>query len=744
MSSLQDQDLEVYKLVVEIFNMLTPKRENPIANYDRNDQKETKEDLSSLSNETSNEIEERQISDSKWNSQNVETDLSSPSPLRMDNSMIDNRPFVLNFHPTDNELKEENLSDIDDEPQEELITKQQATSKFITDVSNNSKKEQTLPSSAAKYNDNKQNMDMLDSIDETGIIEAEKNIEDDTKANDASANDTEILHEAPPYNRLNRCNTSLLLLEDDDKDDDDNTLQYGFGVPFSYWTDWTFYPYIAPKYKSLKEELLQNNHFTIKNQVWENVYKKGEEKLAEIHEILGQNGDLNTAFAKSDKQWNRVTKIEPDEKIDLDHLLSILFYTDLTDLQSNMKNVCRITEKGETRQDVAKRHCEMAVWLRLMFETIVLYGGRLSVNDDLKLYHGLNRKFYFPQYKCKFFIPTSTSREKTMAQKYATQNGITLEFSGMETRGDPYFATESISDFPHERELFFFFADLPIKALYTTGSKFDMTPLSLYQSIINGNIIIDKHQNDKKKFQKAQKSLEKLLDEIDNMDKIELDDEEQDVQVYGKYLLQRYQRSQKEIRINKDEIIAAIKLPKLKKRFIEQNEDKTFKDYSQQLLDLQSEQKISIKNTYTFKWNLTDEQINQFLEGKGISSKAYKCWITSGESQYKIKFYFQMNKRNENQGKILLILYELPEQNVERTVIINFDVFCKSMKKYYAKFHDIKLKLCDKDDKDDQDGEHKERQGIEFDLQLIKDRKKPIEWEFSVSFINDGITKTHD
>ena len=103
-----------------------------------------------------------------------------------------------------------------------------------------------------------------------------------------------------------------------------------------------------------------------------------------------------------------------------------------------------------------------------------------------------------------------------------------------------------------------------------------------------------------------------------------------------------------------------------------------------------------------------------------------------------------MNKRNEKQGKILLILYQLPEQNVERTVIINFDVFCKSMKKYYAKFHDIKLKLCDKDDKDDQDGEHKERQGIEFDLQLIKDRKKPIEWEFSVSFIKDGITKTHD
>ena len=132
--------------------------------------------------------------------------------------------------------------------------------------------------------------------------------------------------------------------------------KYGFGVPFSYWKNYDIYPYCAPKYETLKEELLQNKIHPLNKEEFDKMYKKGKEKFDKISGILGQNGDENTPFARDITHWNDYCNIPPRTPISLNHLLSLKFYTDVTELQADMKQVCMMKYEEESSEEVAKRH----------------------------------------------------------------------------------------------------------------------------------------------------------------------------------------------------------------------------------------------------------------------------------------------------------------------------------------------------------------------------------------------------
>eukprot|EP01083_Nonionella_stella_P227346 806711_1 len=131
-----------------------------------------------------------------------------------------------------------------------------------------------------------------------------------------------------------------------------------------------------------------------------------------------------------------------------------------------MKCVCRKMHSDETLSDVKRRHCEFVHWLRLLLETIVLYGTFHTMNDE-RLYYGLNQMFYFRQFNAKWYIPTAVTTDLSIAQNAAEGDGMILEFgpSG-ETFGAPYFDTTSLSAFPFKKEYLFFFAELRIKQMY--------------------------------------------------------------------------------------------------------------------------------------------------------------------------------------------------------------------------------------------------------------------------------------
>eukprot|EP01084_Bolivina_argentea_P307797 532077_1 len=124
-----------------------------------------------------------------------------------------------------------------------------------------------------------------------------------------------------------------------------------------------------------------------------------------------------------------------------------------------MKHVCRKLKKNETMAAVKKRHAELVNWLQLLLETIVMYGNKYGYGTNKPLYHGLNKQFYFREFKAKFYIPFSTTTQKSVAQNFSKGAGIILEFRPLETFGDPYFDTSSLSAYPNEKEYLFFFAE---------------------------------------------------------------------------------------------------------------------------------------------------------------------------------------------------------------------------------------------------------------------------------------------
>eukprot|EP01084_Bolivina_argentea_P153159 267065_1 len=326
-------------------------------------------------------------------------------------------------------------------------------------------------------------------------------------------------------------------------------INYGFGVAFSYWEEYDVYDFVKCKYKCLKEELLQNTIYKITLERYNDILEKGQELHSKISSILGQGNDKNTAFARAvTENWNDYCNMKPNTLISLEHLLSILFHTDTTALAMKMQVVCKKIIPTESDEDVKKRHVEFVHYLKLMIETLIFYGNRLSNKDD-PLYHGLDGRFLFSlQSKTQFHIPTSTTRDRGHAVGFAKDNGIVLQFGALQSLGDPYFDTASISAYPHEKEYLFFKAELNITDVYMRAERFSMKPLSLYQSIINGSIIIDKllddTKNSKKNYQKTQSKLYKLLEEIEKRKlKNESDEENENnltVDEYGIEMLENF------------------------------------------------------------------------------------------------------------------------------------------------------------------------------------------------------------
>eukprot|EP01084_Bolivina_argentea_P137016 241312_1 len=296
---------------------------------------------------------------------------------------------------------------------------------------------------------------------------------------------------------------------------------HGFGVAFSYWKPFTTHPLCKPKYANLRDELLANRIYTISIEEYIKIWKRGKKLINQVQTILGNNGDANTASARKIAPWNDYCNIKPDDKISLDHLLSILFYTDLSELPLKMKTACREMLQNETINSIKKRHREFTHWLKLLSETIIFYGNTLSYtdNDQFSVYHGLNQQLLFESFTINLFTPTSTTTDMHQAFKFVANNkdGVVLKLGAANCIGAGYFDTSALSSFGNEKEYILFGAHLQIRGLHTSHFRsFDMKPLLLYESIVRGSMImdIDKREECNDSLHKTSQQLVAYLDQF--------------------------------------------------------------------------------------------------------------------------------------------------------------------------------------------------------------------------------------
>ena len=164
--------------------------------------------------------------------------------------------------------------------------------------------------------------------------------------------------------------------------------------------DW----YVRAKHRDLKDEALNNRCCSLSLFQWKMVLKKAEIKLAEWRKNpRNRKLECNRSF------WNHYG-LEYRTPISIPHIVSLLLYTNYTKASYEFSKTFRKNSPFESDRLLKERHSEVAVWGRLLRETVECFGQQMSQRPDLKVfYHGVNREMIFPGTSIKLNGPVSTT-----------------------------------------------------------------------------------------------------------------------------------------------------------------------------------------------------------------------------------------------------------------------------------------------------------------------------------------------
>eukprot|EP01083_Nonionella_stella_P277251 942521_1 len=223
---------------------------------------------------------------------------------------------------------------------------------------------------------------------------------------------------------------------------------YSFGKQFIYDKDeftQTFHLLIKPIYKHFKDELLNN----------------------QIHRVSISN--YNDTYEKA------LIAFDTDKakrlKLSMNHLLSIIFYTDYSVLCERFSQTYRRKTPHEKWSHVAQRHSQYYHWGLLLKESVESF-GKVAKGNTHKLrkkntfYHGLNQELAFTTFVAQFYGPTSFTNQLGVAQSFAKGRGMILSLQPHRKYPSVYFDCKWLSAHPAESEKLFIGGQNPLN-IYT-------------------------------------------------------------------------------------------------------------------------------------------------------------------------------------------------------------------------------------------------------------------------------------
>eukprot|EP01084_Bolivina_argentea_P253044 424947_1 len=226
---------------------------------------------------------------------------------------------------------------------------------------------------------------------------------------------------------------------------------YSFGKSFNYWNavnNRGLYDFqgCKPKYVSLKSELVSNKLYTINIKVFENAYQKAV-NLMRVDAIKC----LKCNFFHDSSNYG----IDLGRRISLNHILSVIFYTDYTILSCKFSTSFRKLSPNEADEAVKKRNREYGHWTKYLVETVNCFGTKVNESKIKCFFHGVSL-IYFDQFNETFNCPTSTTTKLQIATIFAKNDGIILELTQHTIDFDlRYFNCSLISFYSNEDEKLF-------------------------------------------------------------------------------------------------------------------------------------------------------------------------------------------------------------------------------------------------------------------------------------------------
>eukprot|EP01084_Bolivina_argentea_P259573 438031_1 len=262
--------------------------------------------------------------------------------------------------------------------------------------------------------------------------------------------------------------------------------------------------YVVAKYRNIQTEILNNCEHKLSFSQFNISMKKA------------------TEFIKTKKAKTLTSEcpaglfygIEDDTAISISHLLSIILYTDWSDLCTAFNSTFRRKLSYEPISSVKKRNSEFANWAKLLREIVQLFGQQGyqgiigdKLDEEWNTKHhrvkgpffcGMSHAMVFPEFNIKLCGPTSTSKQYEVADRFASDDGVIIQLDNygyLNSNQLRTFCCSWVSNYGMEDEWLFVGGHRTIKIASVTvvsykNENFEQyfDALFYFDCIVNGNM----------------------------------------------------------------------------------------------------------------------------------------------------------------------------------------------------------------------------------------------------------------
>ena len=150
-------------------------------------------------------------------------------------------------------------------------------------------------------------------------------------------------------------------------------------------------------------------------------------------------------------------------EITVKHVQSVVLYTDFTKLCSVFSATFRPDHLGESLDSIKTRNASWFEMSKLLRETVECFGNRKKRAENPNgengpFFCGVNRLMIVSSFGIRLCSPTSTSKARSVAIRFADTEGIVLRFNN-EEGALKFFDCSAVSAFTEESERLFFGGD---------------------------------------------------------------------------------------------------------------------------------------------------------------------------------------------------------------------------------------------------------------------------------------------
>eukprot|EP01084_Bolivina_argentea_P271308 461614_1 len=270
-----------------------------------------------------------------------------------------------------------------------------------------------------------------------------------------------------------------------------------------------------------------------------------------IHSIcIKQSEKINDFFGiLYENDYKKQYNIIRNEPIGIRHVFAIVVYTDITEFCTKFRTSFRRIDNEQTEDEAKSRHNQFYNYARALFEAVEFFGTRMD--DNVKVYHGLNRVLFFSHFTAYFEQPISTTKSMESGIQFSEGNGIVLkvksgwQHSNEKSKSPKYLAVSWLSDFPYEQEQLFYGENVVfeiVDILKIVNGKWqkhsaDLKALNTFQKMVQ-NKDIEWHHLKKRHLNKLIEFI-KTQQQHDNTINVKETDEKEDTH-YGQKLFHHF------------------------------------------------------------------------------------------------------------------------------------------------------------------------------------------------------------